>query len=228
MKENFMKEIAIFVAGLTPQVVTETLYYLTQVCTPPQRISEVYLLTTSLGREKALSSLLDERNGKFYEFCKEYDIDHRSIRFDSNHIVAIPDKNGKLLADIRTPEENAALADFITTFITDMTSNLDTALHCSVAGGRKTMSLFLGLALQFFGRSQDNLSHVLIWPPELEGNPDFFYPPKSPKKYRIGDKEIDSREVKIHLAEIPLLLLRERIPILREKNGFKRGIRQGL
>ncbi len=180
-----MKEILIFVAGLTLQVVTETLYYLTQACTPPRGISEVYLLTTSLGREKALSSLLDQKNGRFYEFCKEYDIDDRTIQFDSNHIVAIPDKNGDLLADIRTSEENAALADFIITFIREKASNLDNALHCSVAGGRKTMSLFLGLALQFFGRPQDRLSHVLIWPPELEGNPDFFYPPKSPKKYRI-------------------------------------------
>jgi len=215
-----MQEILIFVTGLTPQVVTETLYYLTQVCTPSRTISEIYLLTTSLGRRKALEDLLDKKKGRFYTFCKEYNINEGSIQFDSNRVIAVLDKNGNPLTDIRTPEENAALADFIMEFIRERASNPDMALHCSVAGGRKTMSLFLGLALQFFGRPQDRLSHVLIWPPELEGNPDFFYPSKEPKIYRLGDREISSQEVKVHLAEIPLLLLREKIPILKERNGF--------
>jgi CRISPR-associated protein (TIGR02584 family) len=210
--------VLIFVAGLTPQVVTETLYYLTQVSVPPRAIDEIYLLTTSMGKKKALADLLDATKGRFYAFCKEYDMDYSAVRFDPDHIIAIQDKNGVPLTDIRTSEDNAALADFIMSFVREKTSDPDCVFHCSVAGGRKTMSLFLGLELQFFGRAQDRLSHVLIWPPELEGNPDFFYFPKSPRPYRVGKREVNSRDIWVHLAEIPLLLLKEKIPILKEKN----------
>jgi len=53
-----MKDVLIFVSGLTPQVVTETLYYLTQSCDPSRHVAEIYLLTTSLGKERAEGNML--------------------------------------------------------------------------------------------------------------------------------------------------------------------------
>jgi hypothetical protein len=81
-----------------------------------------------------------------------------------------------------------------------------------VAGGRKTMGLFLGIAFQLFARPQDRLSHVLVWPPEIEGHKDFFYPPPRPTTYTIDGRAIRSRDIRVELAEIPVLLLRERVP----------------
>ena len=43
------REILVAVAGLTPQVITETLYYLTQVRDPPVAIAEIHVLPTQPG-----------------------------------------------------------------------------------------------------------------------------------------------------------------------------------
>jgi hypothetical protein len=74
------------------------------------------------------------------------------------------------------------------------------------------MGLFLGIAFQLFARPQDRLSHVLVWPPEMEGHQEFFYPPPRPMTFRVNGKTIRSGEIRVELAEIPVLLLRERVP----------------
>src|SRR3990170_7474681 len=81
------KEILIAVAGLTPQVVTETLYYLTQVKKPRSKISEIYVITTSDGKREILDKLLDRNKGKFFQFCREYKIDSSSIKFDEKTVI---------------------------------------------------------------------------------------------------------------------------------------------
>ena len=73
MMEVF-REILVAVAGLTPQVITETLYYLTQVRDPPVTIAEIHVLTTQPGRQRILADLLITDHGRFYTFCAEYDL----------------------------------------------------------------------------------------------------------------------------------------------------------
>jgi hypothetical protein len=119
--------------------------------------------------------------------------------------------DGKPLADVRTLDDNASVADVILSLVRNLTRDPNVSLHCSVAGGRKTMGLFLGMAFQLFARSHDSLSHVLVWPPEMEGHRDFFYPPHRPMTYRVNGKTIRSGDIRVELAEIPVLLLRERI-----------------
>ena len=46
---NAWREILVAVAGLTPQLITETFYYLTQVRDPPVAIDEINVLTTQPG-----------------------------------------------------------------------------------------------------------------------------------------------------------------------------------
>jgi CRISPR-associated protein (TIGR02584 family) len=74
MVEAF-REILVMVAGLTPQVITEALYYLTQVRDPPVALSEIYVLTTQPGRQRILDDLLTPHVGRFYTYCTEYDFD---------------------------------------------------------------------------------------------------------------------------------------------------------
>jgi len=78
------KQILIAVTGLTPQIVTETLYCLTQVKKPPSKIQEIYVITTSDGKQAIIEKLLDGGKGKFFEFCKEYKIDPSSVKFDGS------------------------------------------------------------------------------------------------------------------------------------------------
>lgn len=86
---NSAKEVLITVSGLNPQIITETLYYLTQIKKPKSRISEVYAITTKMGKDKIAKTLLSSENGKFYSFCKEYNIDPGKIRFNQDTIKSI-------------------------------------------------------------------------------------------------------------------------------------------
>src|SRR5919106_134442 len=69
------REMLVAVAGLTPQIITETLYYLTQKRDPSVAIDEIYVLTTQPGRLRILTDLLAPDVGRFYAFCTEYDLD---------------------------------------------------------------------------------------------------------------------------------------------------------
>jgi hypothetical protein len=94
----------------------------------------------------------------------------------------IKGQKGQFLDDIREGSHNEALGDFIAGFIREKSQDSNTRLHCSLAGGRKTMSFYLGSALQLFGRPWDKLYHVLV-SPEFESHPEFYYKPRKDRSY---------------------------------------------
>lgn len=164
------------ITGLTPQVVTETLYALAR--DPEPRLPrEIRLLSTAEGVERARLTLLSDEPGWFARLCRDYGLP--PIRFDADCLHVLTDRDGAPLRDIRNAAENAAAADSITEWVRRLTEDADTPLHVSLAGGRKTMSFFAGYALSLFGRPQDRLSHVLVAAP-FESHPGFFYPTPYP------------------------------------------------
>lgn len=209
------KEILVAVAGLTPQVITETLYYLTQVKKPKSKISEICILTTIEGKEEVLDKLLNYKKGKFFEFCSDYKIKPSSVKFDESSIILLEDSKGNPLCDIRTVKDNERVADQITEFIREKTKNSNAVLHCSIAGGRKTLSVCLAYALMLFGRPRDTLFHILV-DEKSERDKAFFYPRKNSKKKPAVD-----------LVEIPYVRLRDKIKNLfgSEKLSFSNMVR---
>ena len=215
-----MKKILIVCSGMSPQVLTETLYALVTAengtCFIPD---EVHLISTHNGAEQARLNLL-EGNQHFYRFCKDYDYDETA--FDATRIHTVTDGHGNALDDIRTPQDNEAMADFVMNFVRSIATDPDCAIHMSMAGGRKTMGYYCGYAMSLFGRSQDVLSHVLV-SEGFEGNPDFYYPtPKPVNVYGRENKMLDASEARIMLAEIPFVRLRESLPntALLLESGF--------
>jgi CRISPR-associated protein (TIGR02584 family) len=205
------REILVAVAGLTPQVITETLYYLTQARDPPVAIAEIHVLTTRPGGQRILTDLLTQDDGRFHTFCREYDLDPTVIAFDAHHIHVFTDVAGIPLDDIRTAADSAAVADQILALICRLTDDPTTRLHCSLAGGRKTQSALLGFALQLYGRPQDTLLHVLV-DEAFEGHADFFYPSRQPRLIQIRDgRQIDARTARVTVAEIPYVRLRDKL-----------------
>jgi CRISPR-associated protein (TIGR02584 family) len=196
---------------LTPQIVTETLYCLLVQRRPPVDVRAIHILTTQVGREKVLATLLARPDGWFHRLCRDYRIARGQIRFNASCIHVFRGADGRSLEDVRTPGDNARVADAILTRVRDLTGDPNIALHASAAGGRKTMGLLLGAAFQLFARPQDRLSHVLVSPPELESHPDFFYPPIAPMSVTVKDREISTTEARLDLAEIPVLLLRDKL-----------------
>lgn len=204
---GYPRRILLAVTGLAPQVVTETLYALATGPTPEVLPNEVHLVTTAEGAERARLSLLSRELGWFHRLREEYQLPE--IRFDETCIHVIPDADTRPLEDIRTPADNLAAADFITEQVRHLTHDPDSALHVSIAGGRKTMGFFLGYALSLFGRPQDRLSHVLVSKP-FESTWQFFYPSRASRVLATqnGDNLVDAQNARVTLAEIPFVSLR--------------------
>ena len=222
--DRSLKNILVCVAGATPQVITETIYALCRK-SPPVYIDELFVITTSYGKKIITEKLL--KKGILNKLITEYKLPEINFNEDSIEVIQGPD--GTELEDIRDNRENEITGDIITEFIRGLCEREDTAVHCSIAGGRKTMSFYLGSALQLFGRPQDRLYHVLVSPECFENNPEFYYPPKKPVKVRCrmpGGRErpISTSRAEIHLAELPFLRLKDRVFL--EKTSFRELIKE--
>ena len=203
----YPRKLLLAVTGLSPQILTETVYALAVAGRPAFIPDEVHLITTADGAEYARHTLLDSGMGRFSELLRDYGLQDR-IRFDADCIHLIPGLDGQPLHDIQTPEDNIRAADTITELVRHFTLSDDTALHVSIAGGRKTMGFFMGYALSLYGREQDRLSHVLVSGP-FESNHDFYFPPAQPRVlFDRNNKPIHTSDARITLAEIPFVRLR--------------------
>jgi CRISPR-associated protein (TIGR02584 family) len=217
---QYPRRVLLMVTGRTPQVVTETLYALSRQ-NPPFLPTEVHLITTAEGAQDAKLALLDPDEGWFHALVEEYGLN--GIRFEADQIHCIRDASGRAVADIRSAAEHQACADLITAMVRDFTADeADTALHVSLAGGRKTMTYYLGNALTLFGRPQDRLSHVLV-PPPYETNRAFFYPASKSRPLYIESLQryFDAQDAQVTLADIPFVRLRNSLP------GRFKGLAQG-
>lgn len=203
------KKILVAVTGMSPQILTETVYALHR--RDGWHPDEVFVLTTGVGRRNLVDTLLGD-NGFFRRLCDDYGLP--PVCFDEGHIKVIENGCGQKLDDIRSPAENNLAADMIVRFIHDLCADPDNELHVSIAGGRKSMGFYIGYALSLFGRNQDRLSHVLV-EEAFENNRDFFYPPS---KTRLIDTPkfgmLDAAKAEVMLADIPFVRMREGMPAL--------------
>ncbi|RMG21164.1 MAG: TIGR02584 family CRISPR-associated protein [Methanobacteriota archaeon] len=200
---NRQRHVLIALLGRTPPILTEMIYALCVKQGIP--LEEVVVITTEEGRQLAMEKLLHPGEGWFYKLQAEYPEHCRSISFSSRHIRVARD--GLMpISDVRTVEHSESFLELIMRVVWEKTSQPDTVLHCSLAGGRKTMSTYLALVMQLLARPQDKLYHVLVDPPELENRPDFYFPRR---------EEMLQEKVRIDLIEIPFIRLRERIRIDR-------------
>lgn len=203
------KHILIAVCGLTPQVITETLYYFFVIRKQP--LSEVYVITTISGKEKIKNTLFDgDILEKLRERFKKLKV-KKDFIFNEENINIVTDSNGNPLQDIKTIEHNEQVAEVIWKVIEQYTKREDVVVHCSIAGGRKTMGVYAGIIMSLLGRKDDTLTHILV-DTEKESS-DFFFPEKP------------EDENKLNLAEIPYVRLRELLNISEKKLNFVTRVR---
>jgi CRISPR-associated protein (TIGR02584 family) len=222
---RFPRRVLLALCGLSPQVVTETLYALTLLRQPPFIPSRIEILTTEEGRQRALLQLLDPGSGAFPAFCREFELDGLLGALDRNAINVVPGSHGSL-ADIQSEDDNRRAADAIIARIRSLTADPDAALHVSIAGGRKTMGFLAGHALSLLGRPQDRLSHVLV-ADSFVTRPDFFYPPKTPRViYDQMNRPVRTDQAQLVLADIPFLRLRDQLPadLLAEGRSYSETV----
>ncbi len=208
--ETWPRRVLLAVTGLTPQVVTESLYALAVASVPHWVPTEICLVTTAEGAERARLALLSEHPGWFARLRRDYRLPE--IRFDSSSIRVLSDANGQPLTDIRSRADNDLAADFIAEEVRRITADADCALHVSLAGGRKTLGFYAGFALSLYGRPQDRLSHVLVSEP-YESSWEFFYPTPYERIITTRDNKLaDCAKAEVNLADIAFVRLREELP----------------
>ncbi|MDE0374096.1 MAG: CRISPR-associated ring nuclease Csm6 [Rhodospirillales bacterium] len=202
------RRILLAVTGLSPQVVTETFYWLAVQRRPMFMPTEIRLITTAEGADRARLELLHPDSGRFHRLRRDYELPRVHFKEDGIHVIE--DSDGRPLTDIRGPADNTSAADCITAIVRELTQDDDCALHVSIAGGRKTMGYYLGYALSLYGRAQDRLSHVLVNAP-YESHPEFFYPtPRSRVIHSLADgRPFDTRDAQVTVADIPFVRLRD-------------------
>jgi CRISPR-associated protein (TIGR02584 family) len=217
-----IKSVLLNVIGLTPQVVTETLYALrSQGQTLPEQI---HILTTSEGSQRARLTLIND--GWLVRFYDDYQLP--APDFSERHIHILQQANGEHLADIRSQADNQAMADSITEWIRTLTADPDTSLHVSIAGRRKTMGFYAGYALSLYGRPQDRLSHVLV-SADYESHPQFYYPTPYSQVIYGNDptrKPLDTQNAEVMLADIAFVRLRHGLDnaLLQGKSSFSHSV----
>lgn len=225
-ERQFSKRILLVLSGMSPQVVTGTLYgILHSVEFIKYHPTEIHLIATQGGIEKANEFLLGE-NGQFARFCKDYNFQASTLKPENVHVIT--DRNGQALQDIRTTEENEDMADFILGKVRELTADSNSQLHLSISGGRKTMSYFGGYAMTMFGREQDILSHVLV-SDNYEFIDEYYYP--TPYSHIVKSQsglELDANNAQIQLANIPYIHLRDTLPqsARMQTIGFKETLQK--
>ena len=221
--------ILLAVTGMSPAVLTETIWALAQGPEPtfPTR---VIVVTTVDGRREMEHRLFgpEPRFGGRTPWdtlraalsAAGHDLSGR-LRFgttgDDIRVIAGCDSvtgRTRELADLRSPGDNEAAADFLLEQVRALVANPDSRLVASLAGGRKTMGALLYACLTLVGRETDRLTHVLVSEP-FETLRGFWFPgqpggaiAKSEVRGAKGEVAFDPTTARVELADVPFVPLR--------------------
>lgn len=234
--------ILLAVTGMSPAILTETIWALAHEAEPilPTRVIAV---TTTEGRAQLerLFAATPELGGQSpWAALREalmaegHDLAGR-LRFgttgDDIRVMTRADAATgatRELADIRGPQDNDAAASFLLEQVRGLVANPDVAVVGSIAGGRKTMGALLYACFTLAARETDRLTHVLVSPP-YETLPGFWFPtqPGPLLRGRDGEERPASRAM-VELADVPFvpisnLFQRE---LGRAPGGFERLVDQ--
>jgi len=213
--------ILLAVTGMSPAILTETVWALAQEKEPviPDRVVVITTISgrQAIERELLLPSQPDARTVwqelRRTILGKAAEQDPR-LNFDAARLIEAPNPRtgtSDWLEDLRTPEENAATANFILAELRRWSETPDTRLVLSIAGGRKTMGALLYACISLLGRETDRLTHVLVNDPfdDPRLKPRFYFPEQPQQQLVATDgRAVSAAEAKIELADLPFVPLR--------------------
>lgn len=206
----YPRRALVCVLGMSPQILTETLYGLATDMDPAWIPTEIHVITTRPGAELASRLLLGRPGGQFYKLLEHPlvrpHLPARGIQFDASaHHLHVIERDGRPLPDIDDPDDSTAAGNAIMNVVGPLVSDPRCQIHASIAGGRKTMGALLLSAISLLGRPQDKVSHVLV-SSRFESHPKFFFPPHRPVRLQLKDgSHASTSEAGVRLALVPLL-----------------------
>ena len=165
--------VLLCVSGMSPAIITETFYALAKRKNNPFIAQKLVIVTTQKGEEQIQDDLLN--SGRFSRMCTQNNWPEPHLEIKKVY------KGKAVLNDVFNEDDFNALADTVMNAIRELIIvNGDGKpvyqIHASLAGGRKTMSYYLGQAMNIFGRPNDKLSHVLLKSDYELNISNFFYP----------------------------------------------------
>jgi CRISPR-associated protein (TIGR02584 family) len=187
----------IALVGLTPAVVTETLY---AILREGGRIGAIYLVATKAS-EAAINYLSAPNTG---QIAALWAIHGRGEALPAIRVCLISCDNIPI-PDIQTSDHHNLMADTINDLVSELTSASNPVLHASIAGGRKTMGAILMLAMCLHGRADDRISHCLV-APELEADRNFYFPMPADAQADAGVNLVDLSFPRLRYLLRPQLL----------------------
>jgi CRISPR-associated protein (TIGR02584 family) len=200
------------VVGMSPAIVTETVWAL--LCGQEARdvkLVEIVVATTSKGAREC-----DKLLEKLDQLARDWPEAAPSLNGVVVRVEVVKDETGAPLHDLRTSQDNIQFELLLRGLIYQFTQREEPRLHASLAGGRKTMSYYMGSLMSLFARDQDGMSHVLVgqdWAEQAKP-PGFWYPlPASCDEARAiittyGGTTHRASEATVELFEVPLIRLR--------------------
>ena len=204
--------VLISLVGTAPAVLTETVWALATQSEPviPDRVIAV---TTAPGAAKLKNKLFVD--GHWERMLadlkgKGLSLDGK-LRFGpiADSIRVFPDlSRSRELDDIRSLEDNQAVAEFFMELIRGFAENDSVRLIVSIAGGRKTTSAILHSVMTLLGRAQDQINQILI-NDEWVFQPDFLYPGCAGEFIdKATEKALSSHDAQLELVDVPFVPLR--------------------
>lgn len=202
------KHYLIIMVGMSPAVITETVYQLDKEFNTPD---EVVAITTKEGAAEIEKQLLS--GGVWEKLNSQL---KEKIKFGTANIRVIPDDKRDYSSDVKNTDDNNAMADFLLGELTQYTERADTRISFSIAGGRKSMSAMGALVMTLQGRLEDKMYHILVQEPfdNPRLKPRFYFPEQG----IIHKLDVDG-EVKNFKSEDAVLLMGE-VPFLRCRYWF--------
>jgi CRISPR-associated protein (TIGR02584 family) len=129
-------------------------------------------------------------------------------------MMVLRDSNGRAIEDIRSRADHQAMLASMDKIVKDLTGPDCAPLHASLAGGRKTMSAALALAMSLRARREDQMSHVLAGA-AFEQDRELMFPPADLRAPGLADPwgyRDRSEAWAVELVSAPFVRLRTFLP----------------
>ena len=225
--ESHRQTVLFAVVGMSPAVLTQTIWALATSGKRPVLPDRVVVVTTTTGKESIARELFSPsatHGGRTVWDTLRDTLQNRGIetsnklRFGTTgadiFIFTRSDEHSHSVEmdDIRTVADTETAADFILERLRPFTADDDVELICSITGGRKTTGAMLYACVSLICRDQDRLVHVLVNEPfeNPRLQPKFHFPADPPQKHRVPDSttSVTDDEARIELADVPFVPIR--------------------
>ena len=199
MEKDLQKTILIGGVGLSPAVLTNTVWALAHE-KEPIIPDEVVAITTLTGRRCIEEQLIASKG--WNRLVQTLEIEGLAVKdklaFGASDSIRILGDGKTDYDDIATPEQNDVAADFILKVLRQYTEDPGTRVIASIAGGRKSMSALIISCMSLLGRAQDRVCHVLA-------NDEYIF---KNKKFLFPETKAEEQAAEIQLSDIPFVRVR--------------------